>query len=131
MSSKPSVFSASPVKLRSKVNTRSARKVHKFLLRITEPVDELGASLLGEWWRILILAVQDAIGIGILLWIPNSVFKFFSYGKDFSTLTSCWQISLFDPSIVACLGLVIGEYCLWTLFVSRTLARFFHQIRFR
>lgn len=128
--SSPAPSSSQPsVRLKAKGRTRLARRIDRFLLRITEPIDVVGSYLLGDWWRPIILAIQDAIAIGCLLWIPNTLFKLASLGKDFSELQSCWQISVSDPSFVACIGVVSGEYCFWMLFAGRTIARFINQVR--
>ena len=121
--------SQSSVRFKAKGKTRLARRVDRFLLRIIEPIDVVGSRLLGEWWRHLMLATQDAISIGCLLWIPNTLFELTSGGKDFSGLHSCWQISISEPSFMACIGVVSGEYCFWIFFMGRTIARFINQVR--
>lgn len=126
-SSNPSTGSA---QFKPKGKTKFARRIDRFLFRVTDSIDVVGSRFLGEWWwRQILLAIQDAVAIGCLLWIPSFFFRLFSYGKDFSDLNSCWNIGASDPSFLACLGLVVGEYCFWILFLSRTVARFFEQVR--
>ena len=108
---------------RRRIRTRLAKRVHKFFLRVTEPIDVVGEFLLGDWWRLIALQVQDAVAIGFLLWVPNHVFAFVSLGMNFSDLNSCLAIELSSPTFLACISVLAGEYCFWLLYGGRTLAR--------
>ena len=108
--------------------TRFAKRVNFFLRQFIDPINVIGNQLFGEWWKPFVSSIQDAFAIGCLTWIPNLIFRFFSSGRDFSTLDNCLEIGITDPSSFACLGIVVSEYSFWILFLSRTAARFFHQL---
>lgn len=114
--------------------TRLAKKVDRLMTSVLEPIDVVGKHLLGEWWRQIVAATQDAIAISVLLLIPSWIFE--TLDHDFSTLGDCWDflysaniiswstLANFDPKAIACTAVIAADCCFWLLFFGRTIARF-------
>lgn len=105
-------------------------RLKKAIVQIIVLSDKAGGYILGPWWRPITLAIQDAIGIGFMFWVPARVLTFVSLGEEFSGLAYCWrEIDKSEPSFVACLAIVSADYCFWLLYLARTIVRFGRQLR--
>ena len=109
--------------------TKFAKKVDFFLRQIIDPIDVIGSTIFGEWWKPFVLMIQDAIAIGCITWIPDKIFELISSGRKFSTLDNCMEIAKTDPLFLACHGVVFSAYCFWLIFLGRTFGRVIYQIK--
>lgn len=110
-------------------NHRFALFISEFIDRVVffaKAIDELGKFLLGSWWRQVISSVQDAIGIGFLLWLPARIIEVIS-GKSFSTIENCFQDTS-GPSSIACIATIASDYSCWIIYFGRVISRFIRQV---
>ncbi len=103
--------------------TLLGKLTQSILSNLWEILDQVGQSLMGELWPQVYSAVQDAIALGILLFIQGS-FGFWITGKNFSNFRSCYAEDPSAPSFYACLIIVAGDFGLWIVLAGRFIARF-------
>ncbi|MEO1427699.1 MAG: hypothetical protein AAFV71_01280 [Cyanobacteria bacterium J06633_8] len=107
--------------------TKVARGIEKFLDQVLEPIDVLGQRLLGEWWRIFYLTIQDAIALALLCKIPGLLGKLI-IGKNFSSFDTCLQENALGVLRYACFIIVISDFLLWIVIAGRLLIRFWQEL---
>ncbi|MEH2152015.1 MAG: hypothetical protein V7K63_28575 [Nostoc sp.] len=94
-----------------------------FLKNIWEPLDLLGQSLMGDYWRTVYLSVQDAIALYILLKIPDLIGQWI-FGNSFSDFGVCLKENTLGASRYACFIIVASDFLLWIVIAGRIIRRF-------
>jgi hypothetical protein len=105
------------------IQTRSGKLVEKILLNLLEPIDLIGQKVMGEFWKPVYLAVQDAVGLAVMLKLPSAVAHVL-IGTDFSGYNVCINESPWGVSRYACFLIVTADFCMWTVIAGRILGRF-------
>jgi len=104
-------------------------KVAKRLDNWLDVVHVVGSRLLGPLWMTLFESVQDAITLGLIVKIPSILSKW-TIGQEFSGLDACWTgNSEWSVARYACYAVVISDYTLWAVLISRIVFRFFRDLR--
>lgn len=90
----------------------------------------IGNRLLGPLWMTFFDSVQDAIALGFLVQIPSFLSKVVLGGKEFTGLDMCWaDNSLWSVSNYACTAVVLSDYTLWAVLISRILFRCYRDLK--
>lgn len=105
------------------VQTKMGKRTEVILKNIWEPLDLLGQSLMGDFWRTVYLSIQDAIALYILLKIPD-LFGQWILGKSFSDFRTCLKENVLDASRYACFIIVVSDFLLWIIIAGRIIGRF-------
>ncbi|QLE42252.1 hypothetical protein FD723_18710 [Nostoc sp. C052] len=107
--------------------TKAGQHTEELLLGIWEPVDLLGQSLMGDYWKIVYLSIQDAIALYILLKIPDLLGQLI-LGKSFSDFGVCLQENALGASRYACFIIVTSDFLLWIVIAGRIIGRFWADL---
>ncbi|MGI2907654.1 hypothetical protein [Tolypothrix sp. VBCCA 56010] len=105
------------------MQTKMGKRAEKFLMNIWEPLDVLGKSLMGDYWKTVYLSIQDAIALSVLLQIPDIIGRWV-LGKSFSDFTVCLSESPWGASRYACFIIVTSDFLQWILIAGRIIGRF-------
>ncbi len=105
------------------VQTKVGKSMFVLLKNIWEPLDLLGQSLMGDYWRTVYLSVQDAIALYILLKIPDLIGQLI-FGKSFSSFDVCLKENALGASFYACFIIVVSDFLLWIIIAGRIIGRF-------
>lgn len=97
-------------------------------MNITEPLDLVGRSVMGELWRNFYLTVQDAIALSLLLRIPSLIGTWI-LGKDFSGFDACLKENFLSVTPYACFIIVVSDFFLWIFLGGRIIGRFWADLR--
>jgi hypothetical protein len=108
-----------PVQMQTKVG----KSMFVLLKNIWEPLDLLGKSLMGNYWRTVYLSIQDAIALYILLRIPDLIGHLI-FGKSFSSFDVCLKENALGASFYACFIIVVSDFLLWIIIAGRIIGRF-------
>lgn len=107
--------------------TKTGKGMEVFLKNIWEPLDLVGQSLMGDYWKTVYLSVQDAIALYILLKIPDLIGQWI-FGKSFSDFGICFQESALGASRYACFIIVASDFLLWIVIAGRIIGRFWADL---
>jgi hypothetical protein len=99
------------------------KRTERFLLQIGEPINLVGHSLMGSYWKTLHSSVQDAIALGLILKIPGAIGEWVM-AKSFTGFDVCLQQNILSVDRYACFIIVASDFCLWIVIAGRTIARF-------
>ncbi|MBW4697798.1 MAG: hypothetical protein KME03_07845 [Aphanocapsa lilacina HA4352-LM1] len=75
--------------------------VKEVVLSASESIDPLGRALMGDFWRIVYLTIQDAIALSVLLRIPGLIGEWI-IGKSFASFDVCLDENPLGPAFYAC-----------------------------
>lgn len=100
--------------------TKAGKYTEKLLHSIWEPLDLLGQSLMGDYWKTVYLSIQDAIAVYILLKIPD-LLGLLILGKSFSDFGVCLQENALGASRYACFIIVTSDFLLWIVLLARNI----------
>ncbi|NER00380.1 MAG: hypothetical protein F6K30_27400 [Cyanothece sp. SIO2G6] len=98
------------------------------LLNVWEPLDVLGQGLMGDLWRSVYLAIQDAIALSILLKLPTLIGRII-IGKNFSSFDVCLEENPLGRSRYACFIIIASDFCLWIILAGPIIGRFWADLR--
>ncbi|MFL9456015.1 MULTISPECIES: hypothetical protein [Nostocales] len=103
--------------------TKAGKRIEAFLKNVWKPMDLVGQSLMGDYWRTVYLSIQDAIALYILLRIPDLIGQLI-FGKSFSSFDVCLKENALGASFYACFIMVISDFLLWLVIAGRIIGRF-------
>lgn len=109
------------------MQTQAGKNTEELLHSIWEPVDLLGQSLMGGYWKTVYLSIQDAIALCILLKIPDLLGRWI-LGKSFSDFGVCLQENALGASRYACFIIVTSDFLLWIVIAARIIGRFLADV---
>ncbi|WP_217481668.1 hypothetical protein [Nostoc sp. TCL240-02] len=112
----------------ARMQTKTGRYTQKLLHNVWEPVDLLGQSLMGDYWKTVYLSIQDAIALSILLKIPDLLGQWI-LGKSFSDFGVCLQENALGASRYACFIIVTSDFMLWIVIAGRIIGRFWADLK--
>lgn len=110
------------------MQTKTGKYTEKLLHNIWEPVDLLGKSLMGDYWKTVYLSIQDAIALCILLKIPDLLGQLI-LDKSFSDFGVCLQENALGASRYACFIIVASDFLLWIVIAGRIIGRFWADLK--
>ena len=108
--------------------TKAGKYTEKLLQNIWEPMDLLGKSLMGDYWKTVYLSIQDAIALCILLKIPDLLGQLI-LDKSFSDFGVCLQENALGASRYACFIIVASDFLLWIVIAGRIIGRFWADLK--
>ncbi|WP_164929128.1 hypothetical protein [Gloeobacter violaceus] len=98
------------------------------MLSASESIDPIGRALMGDFWRIVYLTIQDAIALSVLLRIPGLIVEWI-IGRSFASFDVCLDENPLGPAFYACFIIVISDFLLWALLAVRIIVRFVKDLR--
>ncbi|MBD2512491.1 MAG: hypothetical protein HWQ35_17835 [Nostoc sp. NMS1] len=107
--------------------TKAGQYTEQILKNIWEPVNLLGQSLMGDYWKTVYLSIQDAIALAVLLKIPELLGQLI-LGKSFSDFGVCLQENALGASRYACFIIVASDFMLWIVIAGRIIGRFWADL---
>ncbi len=125
--SSPASQTGQNIKQPVQTQTKAGKGTEVFLKNIWEPLDLLGKSLMGDYWKTVYLSVQDAIALYILLKIPDLIGQLI-FGKSFSSFDVCLTENALGASRYACFVIVVSDFLLWIIIAGRTIGRFWADL---
>lgn len=105
------------------MQTKAGKCTERILKSIWEPMNLLGQSLIGDYWKTVYLSIQDAIALCILLKIPDFIGEKI-FHTSFSNFGLCLKENALGASRYACFIIVASDFLLWILIAGRIIGRF-------
>ncbi|WP_445634549.1 RDD domain-containing protein [Nostoc sp. DSM 114161] len=110
------------------MQTKAGKRTERILKSIWEPMNSIGHSLMGDYWKTVYLSIQDAIALAVLLRIPELLGQFI-LGKSFSDFGVCLQENALGASRYACFIIVASDFMLWIVIAGRIIGRFWADLK--